>query len=89
MKGNGVKALFESIAQRDVPAGENLWPRIAERVERKNFMQTIRTRPALALFLVLLALALLSSVAYAIGKVTGFIPWRGHRRSKCAFACFG
>lgn len=37
-------------------------------------MQAVRARPALALLLVFLALAFLSSVAYAIGKVTGYIP---------------
>lgn len=77
MRENRMKAVLESLAQRDVPASVNLWPRIAQRVERKNFMQTVRTRPALALFLVLLALALLSTVAYAIGKVTGYIPGVG------------
>ncbi len=77
MKGIRMKAALELIAQRDVPDNVNLWARIAERVERKNFMQTIRTRPVLALFLVLLALALISSVAYAIGKVTGYIPGVG------------
>lgn len=40
-------------------------------------MQIIRTRPAFALLLVLLALGLISGVAYAIGKVTGYIPGVG------------
>jgi hypothetical protein len=77
MKENRIKDVFESIAQRDVQEDVNIWPQIAAKVERKNFMQTVRTRPALALLLVLLALALLSSVAYAIGKVTGYIPGVG------------
>jgi hypothetical protein len=77
MKENRIKDVFESIAQRDVQEDVNLWPQIAAKVERRNFMQTVRTRPALALLLVLLALALLSSVAYVIGKVTGYIPGVG------------
>lgn len=77
MKQYRMKAVLESIVQRDVPLDMNLWPRIAQRVERRNFMQTVRTRPALALVLVLLILALLSGVAYAIGKVTGYIPGIG------------
>lgn len=77
MKEKRLKVVFESIVQHDIPADENLWPYIVEKVERKNFMQTVRTRPALALSLVLLALVLLSSVAYAIGKVTGYIPGVG------------
>jgi len=77
MKDGRMKDVLESIARRGVPDNANLWPRISERVESKNFMQTVRTRPALAFVLVLLALALLSGVAYAIGKVTGYIPGVG------------
>ena len=77
MKEKRMKAVLESISQRAVPADENLWPRIAARIEKRNFMQTVRTRPALAMLLVLLALALISGVAYAIGKINGFIPGVG------------
>jgi hypothetical protein len=77
MNENHMKDMLESIAQRGVPGDVNLWSRIAESVEKRSFMQTVRARPALALVLVLLALALLSSVAYAIGKVTGYIPGVG------------
>ena len=44
---------------------------------RKTFMQSLRARPALALLIVLLAIALLSGVAYAISRLTGFIPGFG------------
>ena len=77
MNENRMKDALESIAQRDVPENINIWPQIAEKVERKDFMQTVRARPALAMLLVLLALALLSTVAYAIGKATGYIPGVG------------
>jgi hypothetical protein len=77
MKANRMKAMLESIAQRDVPAGKNLWPRIATKIEERNFMQTVHTRPALALLLVFLALILISGVAYAIGKITGYVPGVG------------
>ena len=77
MKENRMKDVLESIAQRNVPEDINIWPQIAAKVERKSFMQTVRTRPALVLVLVLLALALLSGVAYAIGKVSGYIPGVG------------
>jgi hypothetical protein len=77
MKEDRMKDVLGFIAQREVPDEMNLWPQIAERVERKTVMQTVRTRPVLALVIVLLALALLSSVAYAIGKVTGYIPGVG------------
>jgi hypothetical protein len=77
MKEKQIKDVLESIAQRDVPENLNIWPQISAKVERKDFMQTVRTRPALAALLVLLALALFSGVAYAIGKVTGYIPGVG------------
>ena len=77
MKENRMKEMLESIAQRNVPENINIWPQIAAKVERRDFMQTVRARPALAMLLVLLALALLSTAAYAIGKATGYIPGVG------------
>lgn len=44
---------------------------------RKGFIQALRARPALALFLLLLSLALITGVAYALGRLTGFIPGFG------------
>lgn len=41
------------------------------------FIRSLRTRPALAILLVILALLLLSGVAYAIGRLSGFIPGFG------------
>lgn len=40
-------------------------------------MQTLRARPALAILLAFLALLLLTGVAYAIGRLTGYIPGVG------------
>jgi hypothetical protein len=77
MKEKRMKEMLESIAQRNIPETINIWPQIAAKVERKDFMQTVRARPALAVLLVLLALALFSGVAYAIGKATGYIPGVG------------
>ncbi len=48
--------------------------------EPKNwsiFMQTLRTRPALVFLLAILALALLTGAAYAIGRLSGYIPGFG------------
>ena len=42
-----------------------------------TFMQTLRTRPALAILVAILALALLTGAAYAIGRLSGFIPGFG------------
>jgi hypothetical protein len=43
----------------------------------RNLMQTLRTRPALVLLFALLALALLTGAAYAIGRLSGYIPGFG------------
>ena len=49
----------------------------APRNRKDSFMQALRARPALAILLVILALLLVSGVAYAIGRLTGFIPGFG------------
>lgn len=55
----------------------DLLPPSAVSRERTTFMQTLRARPALVLLFVLLALALLTGAAYAIGRLSGFIPGFG------------
>jgi hypothetical protein len=45
-----------------------------KRAPRKTFLQFLRARPALALLIVLLAIGLLTGAAYAISRLTGFIP---------------
>jgi len=44
---------------------------------QRFFIRSLRTRPALAILLVILALLLLSGVVYAIGRLSGFIPGFG------------
>lgn len=45
--------------------------------ERMSFMKLAQTRPLLAMLIALLILLALSGVAYAIGRVTGYIPGIG------------
>lgn len=47
-------------------------------------MQTLRARPALAILLVILALALLTGAAYAIGRLSGYIPGFGFSQDTSA-----
>jgi hypothetical protein len=44
---------------------------------RRSFMQTLRARPILAVIVAILALLALSGIAYAIGRLAGFIPGFG------------
>ena len=71
------RELLDAAARTRVPDNLNLFPRALAQLERKTFMQTLRARPALAILLALLSLALLTGVAYAIGKLAGFIPGFG------------
>lgn len=69
--------VLDAVARQHIPDDANLFPRIAAKLERKTMMQTLRTRPALALLIVLLALSLLSGVVYAVGRSLGYIPGVG------------
>jgi hypothetical protein len=78
MKDNRMKDALENIARGGVPENTNLWPRIESRLEqRSSFMQTLRARPVMMIVIVLLALALLTGVAYAVGKSLGYLPGFG------------
>jgi hypothetical protein len=55
----------------------DLMPNIAARLERKSLMSTMHARPIVTILIVLLALLILTTAAYAIGKMTGYIPGVG------------
>lgn len=70
------------LTQFSAPDANRLTGKSANRPtgEPKNwsaFMQTLRARPALVLLLAILALALLTGAAYAIGRLSGYIPGFG------------
>lgn len=86
------RELLEAAAGTRIPTNLNLYPRIlstltpfpspTERGARgegnwSTLMQTLRAKPALMILFVILALALLSGVAYAIGRSLGYIPGVG------------
>jgi len=77
MKNNRMKEELNNIARRSVPEDINLWPNISAQLERQSQMLTPRTRPFVALLLTLLILIVLSGVAYALGKVLGYVPGVG------------
>lgn len=47
----------------------------------EGFMQMLRTRPILVIIVVVIALLALTGVAYAVGRLTGFIPGYGFTES--------
>ena len=68
---------LDAAARTRVPDSLNLYPRLSSQLERKTWMQTLRAKPALLILSVLLALTLLTGVAYAVGRLAGFIPGFG------------
>ncbi len=69
--------VLDAAAQSHVPDEMNLFPEIAGKLERKPLMHTLRTRPALFILVILMALSLLSGVVYAVGRSLGYIPGVG------------
>jgi hypothetical protein len=78
MNEKRMKDALDTITRRDIPDDANLWPRIVSQLNKRNsLMQTLRARPVLLALVLLLLLALLSGVAYAIGRSLGYIPGIG------------
>ncbi len=77
MNRRSYREVLDSVAADALSRETHLWSGIVTRLERKTWMTTLRTRPVLAFLLILFALTLLSGVAYAIGRLTGFIPGIG------------
>ena len=70
--------ILDTAAGLHIPDNLDLYPQVVSQLnQRKTFMQTLRARPALAILLAFLALLLLTGVAYAIGRLTGYIPGVG------------
>jgi hypothetical protein len=77
MNANNIFRILDSISEDAIPDDVNLLSRIAASYERKSFTQTLRKNPVLTVLIVLLALSLLTGVAYAIGRSLGYIPGIG------------
>lgn len=70
--------ILDSAAADSLSGNTDLWPRIMAGLdERKSLMNTLRTRPLIAMLIALLILLTLSGVVYAIGKSLGYIPGIG------------
>ncbi|MDL1944324.1 hypothetical protein FBQ99_18470 [Chloroflexi bacterium CFX2] len=77
MNRKSYRDILDSAAADSLSRNTNLWPAISARLERRTFIMTLRARPILMFLVILLALTLLTGVAYAIGRLTGFIPGIG------------
>lgn len=69
--------ILDRFAADFIPDDTNLLPQIKARYERTSSLRALRTHPALAVLLALIALMLLGGVAYAIGHSLGYIPGVG------------
>jgi hypothetical protein len=61
-----IHSALETIVRRDIPENTNLWPQIAARIERKEPLMNPKLKLAWMLALVLLALLLATTAAYAV-----------------------
>jgi hypothetical protein len=77
MNQRSYQDVLDSAAADSLHEPVNLWPDISTRLERKSPMLTLRTRPVVALLLVLLILLALSGVTYALGRIFGYVPGVG------------
>jgi hypothetical protein len=67
------RELLDAAARLKIPDDVNLFPRIAARFERKSILQTLRTKPILLGLSILFSLAVVTGVAYAVGRSLGYI----------------
>jgi hypothetical protein len=77
MNRKSYRDILDSAAADALLRDANLWPAISARLERRTLIMTLRARPILLILTILLALTLVTGVAYAIGRLTGFIPGIG------------
>src|SRR5215208_7707856 len=77
MNNDRMKDVLDKIAHRAVSEEINLWPNISIQFERKPALMTLRTRPLMAILIVLLILLVLSSAVYALGRAFGYNPGIG------------
>ncbi len=70
--------VLDSVARLRISDQLDLFPQVKRHLDqRRTFMQTLRARPALAILLAILALLLLTGVAYAISRSLGYLPGVG------------
>ncbi len=67
------REILDVAARTRVPDNVNLYPRIAAQLGRKNFLRTLYAKPLFLILSIIFSLALLSGVAYALGRSLGYI----------------
>ncbi len=77
MKPDRPAQLLDEIASEQLKQSVNLLPQIQARLDMPGHLQNRKIHPAVSLLAVLVALVLLTSVAYAIGRSLGYIPGIG------------
>ena len=69
--------ILDAVARPHVPDQVDLFPNIAAQLEKKAYLRLNYARPLLVIFMVLLALSVITGVVYAVGKSLGYIPGVG------------
>ena len=75
---NQIHSALDNIAHRGIPENTDLWPQIAACLERKDAVHlNSKTRLAWTVTLAVLVLLAVSSAAYALDNLLGYIPGVG------------
>lgn len=74
------QTILNDAVRQHVSENLSLYPDIAARLENKPFQNTLnafRARPAISIFIMIVAISLLTSAVYAVGRSIGYIPGIG------------
>jgi hypothetical protein len=78
MKDESLRKSLQAIARRGIPENINLWPHLADILEKTD---AVPMRPkwklAWTIIIVILGLSIVTGVAYAVGRITGYLPGIG------------
>jgi hypothetical protein len=78
MRDDGIRNSLHSIARREIPENVDLWPRLVKALDQKPIVPTHpKWRLAWTIIMIILGLSVVSGVAYAVGRMTGYLPGIG------------
>jgi hypothetical protein len=77
MNKKSYKDILDSAVTDSLSRNSDLWPKLSAQIERNSPMMTPRTRPFAAVLITILALLVVSSATYALGRTLGYLPGIG------------
>ncbi len=78
MTDEKVRKTLQAIVRRDISENINLWPRLSSVLVQKNPVSVHpKWKLVLTILFVILGLSVVSGIAYAVGRITGYLPGIG------------